>query len=298
MDRREFLQGAAKTALVMGLASRVVGIQADEERSPKMNTESPKKALILSMLPDKLSMGDRFKLAADLGFQGMEVGPTNDPHEIRILRGASEKAGIPIHSIIYGGWGGPLSTADPAAGAQAVEAAKLALQSAKELGATGLLLVPGVVNPDTRYVDAYNRSQKRVKELIPTAEKTGVTICIENVWNHFLLSPMEFARYIDEINSPFVQAYFDVGNVIGAFGFSQDWILTLGKRIKKMHLKDFKLSDRSWQNLGDGSVDWPAVKQALHDIGYTGFMTTELGGGDERYLGDLSKRIDKLLLGG
>ena len=263
-----------------------------------MQTDSPKKSLILSMLPDNLSMGDKFQLAADLGFQGMEVGPTNDAHEIRILRGASERAGIPIHSIIYGGWGKPLSSADPADGAAAVEAAKTALQSAKELGADALLLVPAVVNQDNRYVDAYNRSQKRVKELVPTAEKTGVTICIENVWNNFLLSPMEFARYVDECNSPFVQAYFDVGNVIGACGFSQDWIRTLGKRIKRIHLKDFKLPDRSWQNLGDGSVNWPEVKAALHEVGFTSFMTCELGAGNEKYLRDLSKRIDKLLLAG
>ncbi len=261
-----------------------------------MQTGSLKKAVILSMLPESLSMVDKFKLAADVGFQGVEVAPTNDPKEIRILRGASEKAGIPIHSIIYGGWGKPLSSADPADGAEAVEAAKLALQSAKELGADGLLLVPGVVNPDNRYADVYHRSQKRVKELIPTAEKTGVTICIENVWNSFLLSPMEFARYVDECKSPFVQAYFDVGNVIGAFGFSQDWILTLGKRIKKIHLKDFKLPERQWTNIGDGSVNWPQVKKALAEVGFHGYATTELGGGDEKYLRDLSHRIDKLLL--
>jgi len=108
---------------------------------------------------------------------------------------------------------------------------------------------------------------------------------------------MEFARYVDEFHSPFVQAYFDVGNVIGAFGFAQDWILTLGKRIKKIHLKDFKLDGRQWTNLGDGSVNWPAVKQAFADIGYSGFMTTELAGGNEKYLRDVCGRIDRLLLG-
>ena len=260
-----------------------------------MSESSLKKAVILSMIRDDMSVVDRFKLAADCGFTGMEVGPTNDPHERSVLRGASEKASVPIHSIIYGGWGKLLSSADEGDGKEAVESAKLGLECAKELGADALLLVPARVTDDTRYVDAYTRSQKRVKELIPTAEKLGVTICIENVWNGFLLSPMEFARYVDEFDSPFVQAYFDVGNVIGAFGFSQDWILTLGKRIKKIHLKDFKLDGRQWVNLGDGSVNWPAVKQAFADIGYKGFMTTELAGGDEKYLRDVSSRIDKLL---
>lgn len=254
-----------------------------------------KKALNLSMLPGDLSMDDKFKMAADCGFQGMEVGPTNDPAEIAAMRSASEKAGIPIHSIIYGGWGKPLSSASDADGAQAVEAAKAGLQCAHDLGADALLLVPAVVNAENRYVDAYERSHKRVKELIPTAEKLGVTICIENVWNAFLLSPLEFARYVDEFKSPWVQAYFDVGNVIGAFGFSQDWIRTLGKRIKRIHLKDFKLDGRQWTNLGDGSVNWPEVKKALHEIGYKNFMTCELGGGDAAYLKDLSDRIERLL---
>ena len=257
----------------------------------------PKKALILSMLPGDLSMDDKFKMAADCGFQGMEVGPTNDPEQIKAMRAASEKAGIPIHSIIYGGWGKPLSSASDADAAEAVEAAKAGLQCAHDLGADALLLVPAVVNAENRYVDAYERSHKNVKKLIPTAEKLGVTICIENVWNAFLLSPLEFARYVDEFKSPWVQAYFDVGNVIGAFGFSQDWIRTLGKRINKIHLKDFKLDGRQWTNLGDGSVNWPEVKKALKEIGYKGFMTCELGGGDAAYLKDLSSRIDRLLGG-
>ena len=256
-----------------------------------------KKALNLSMLPGDLSMDDKFKMAADCGFQGMEVGPTNDPAEIAAMRSASEKAGIPIHSIIYGGWGKPLSSASHADGMEAIGAAKNGLKCAHDLGADALLLVPAVVNADNRYVDAYERSQKRVKQLIPAAEKLGVTICIENVWNAFLLSPLEFARYVDEFKSPWVQAYFDVGNVIGAFGFSQDWIRTLGKRIRKIHLKDFKLDGRQWTNLGDGSVNWPEVKKALAEIGYKGFMTCELGGGDAAYLKDLSARIDRLLGG-
>jgi len=257
-----------------------------------------KKALNLSMLPADKSMVDRFQMAADVGFRGMEVAPTSDPHEIRILLGASEKAGIPIHSIIYGGWGKPLSSGDPEMGAKAVEDVKAGLQCAHDLGADALLLVPAVVNAETRYVDAYERSQKRVKELIPTAEKLGVVIAIENVWNNFLLSPLEFARYVDEFKSPWVQAYFDVGNVIGAFGFSQDWILTLGKRIKKIHLKDFKLDGRQWVNLGDGSVNWPEVRKALDTVGFKGFMTCELQGGNEKYLRDVSARVDKIIAGG
>lgn len=297
MNRREFLGRATKAAMAFGLAAPSLESYAEEIRSKQMASDSRlKKALILSMLPGN-SVVDKFQLAADLGFHGMEVSPTNDPKEIKVLQGAVAKSGVKIHSIIYGGWGKPLSSADEAAGQQAVEDLKVALRSAKELGADALLLVPGVVNPDNRYKDVYERSQRRVKSVAPYAEELGVLIAIENVWNNFLLSPLEFARYVDEIGSPYVQAYFDVGNVVGAFGFPQDWIRTLGKRIKKIHLKDFKLQGRQWVNLRDGDVNWPEVRKALDEIGYEGYMTAELPAGDKDYLRDLSARIDKIIAG-
>ena len=123
-------------------------------------------------------------------------------------------------------------------------------------------------------------------------------IAVEEVWNKFLLSPLEFARYIDEFKSPWVKAWFDVGNVV-LYGYPQDWIRTLGKRIVELHLKDFKrLEDGyKWVNLGDGDIDWPEVRKALAEIGYSGAATTELEGGDEAYLRDVSKRVDRLALG-
>jgi hexulose-6-phosphate isomerase len=164
------------------------------------------------------------------------------------------------------------------------------------MGADDILLVPALVTPQTRYVDAYKRSQKQIRTLIPTAEKLGVMILIEEVWNRFLLSPLEFVRYIDEIHHPLVQAYFDVGNVV-IWGYPQDWIRTLGRRIKRVHLKDFKRASYQFVNLGDGDIDWPEVRRALAEVGFTGFMNTELGGGDEAYLRDVSARVDKILAG-
>lgn len=253
-----------------------------------------KKGIILGMLPGSLSLEDRFKLAHDLGFDGVEVPPVTDPAEIKAMRAAADKAPIAIHSIIFGGWQTPLSTPDEKAAADGIEALSAALKGAKELGADGLLLVPGVVNAETRYVDCYERSQRRIKTVIPTAEKLGVRILIENVWNNFLLSPLEFARYIDEFKSPWVQAYFDVGNVI-AFGWSEDWIRTLGHRIKKIHIKDFKRGPREWVNVLDGDVNWPEVRKALTEVGYSGYLTAELSGGNEKYLRDLSGRMDKII---
>ncbi len=122
---------------------------------------------------------------------------------------------------------------------------------------------------------------------------------MEEVWNKFLLSPLEMNTYISEFKSPWIKAWFDVGNVV-FYGYPQDWIRTLGKSIVKVHLKDFKRKDDSyaWVNLGDGDIDWAAVRSAFADIGYSGSVIAELKAGDEAYLRDVSQRIDRLLING
>jgi hexulose-6-phosphate isomerase len=255
-----------------------------------------KKALILSMLPGNLSYVERFNLAKEVGFDGIEAPPISDPEEIKKIRAASELSGVPVHSIIYGGWHAPLSSADPRTVEKGLQDMQAALHCAKELGADTVLLVPAIVNESTRYADAYTRSQQNIRKLIPLAEKLKVVIAVENVWNNFLLSPLEFARYVDEFRSPLVKAYFDVGNVL-AFGWSEDWIRTLGKRIQRIHLKDFKRSTRQFVNLLEGDVNWREVRKALDEVGYRGFLTAELGGGDANYLRDVAQRIDRIIAG-
>lgn len=255
-----------------------------------------KKALVFSMLPGDLSIEDRMKLARDCGFDGVEAPPLTDPKETEAIRVAAEKAGIDIHSVIFGGWGKPLSAADAQAADDAVRAVQDGLKGAKAMGAEVLLLVPAVVNENTRYEDAYRRSQKNLKRCIPTAESTKVLIAVENVWNNFLLSPMEFARYVDEFNTPYVRAYFDVGNVV-VFGWPEDWIRTLGRRIVRVHVKDFKKDTREWKNLREGSVNWLEVRKALDEVGYNGYLTAELPGGDANYLRDVAERMDKIIAG-
>jgi L-ribulose-5-phosphate 3-epimerase len=195
---------------------------------------------------------------------------------------------------VYGGWGAPLSDPSPEVQEKGLAGMRMALTSAKAYGCDAVLLVPAIVTETVGYGQAYERSQKNIRKLLPRAEDLGVVIAVENVWNKFLLSPLEFARYVDEFDSPWLKAYFDIGNVI-LFGYSQDWIRTLGKRIVKIHLKDFKRKGYQWTNLLDGDVNWKQVRLALGEIGYDGYMTTELGGGDEAYLKDLSKRIDKII---
>jgi L-ribulose-5-phosphate 3-epimerase len=132
---------------------------------------------------------------------------------------------------------------------------------------------------------------------LPLAEKSKVIIAVENVWNKFLLSPMEMARYVDSFQSPWLQAYLDVGNMV-LFGYPQDWIRTLGKkRIAKVHIKDFKFKNRTadFTDLWDGEIDWKEVHKAFTEIGYDGIATVELRGGDAAYLKDVSQRFDRIL---
>ncbi len=291
MGRREFLRSTAAGAVMAGVAGSMLKAGAAEG-----GAAGPKKAIQLGMLPKNLSDEDKFKLAKACGFEGVEAYPMEDMAAAKKLGEAAKAAGIVIDSQCYGGWKNPMSSAEPdkiAAGQKEIE---VALRSAKAMGADTVLLVPAVVDENTSYDAAYERSQKNIRKMLPLAEELQVTIAIEEVWNNFLLSPLEFARYVDEFQSPWVRAYFDVGNVV-VFGWPEQWIRILGKRIVRVHLKDFKKKEREWVNLREGSVNWPEVRKAFAEIGYTGYMTPELPGGDETYLRDLSERIDLILEG-
>jgi L-ribulose-5-phosphate 3-epimerase len=258
---------------------------------------SLKKGVLVSMLPKELSYLERFQMAKRVGFEGIEAQTITDKAEAEQIRDAAKGAGIPIHAVMnMDHWRYPLSSPDSSVVDKSIEGMETSLRNAKLWGADVVLLVPAVVTPDTPYRDAYSRSQKNIKKLLPLARELRVIIAVEEVWNKFLLSPLEFARYVDEFNSPWVKAYFDVGNVV-LFGFPQDWIRTLGKRIVRIHLKDFDSQTREFVPLREGSVDWREVRQALREIEYSGFLTVELPGGDEDYLRDVSRRVDKILAG-
>jgi hexulose-6-phosphate isomerase len=258
-----------------------------------------KKAVLISMLPKQLSYAERFKLAREVGFEAVEAQTIKEEGEAEEIKKAADDAKLRIHSVMnMAHWDYPLSSSDPGVVEKSLEGMRTSLRNAKLWGAETVLLVPGVVNPQTSYGEAWVRSQKQIRKLLPMAEELKVIIAIEEVWNKFLLSPLEMPRYVDEFASPWVKAYFDVGNVV-LYGYPQDWIRSLGKRIAKVHLKDFKRLEDGyrWVNLGEGDIDWPAVRQAFADIGYTGYATTELEGGDEAYLRDVSRRVDRLVLG-
>ena len=302
-SRREFLKSSVTTVCAAGLGAATLGrptsAAAGSPRPEPPASLTIKKGLVFDMLPEKLSYGDRFKMARNVGFEVVQVPTESDAGKAEEIKKAADAAGIHIDSIMnMDHWKYPLSSSDHEAVEKSLAGMRTSLHNAKLWGADTVLLVPAVVDAKTSYHDAWQRSQKEIRRLIPLAEELKVIIAIEEVWNKFLLSPLEMAKYIDEFQSPWIKAWFDVGNVV-LYGYPQDWIHTLGKRIVKVHLKDFKRKEDgyAWVNLGDGDVDWSAVRQAFADIGYSGSVITELDGGEESYLRDVSGRIDRLLLG-
>jgi L-ribulose-5-phosphate 3-epimerase len=301
-SRREFMKATLAGSIEAGIARSGSALAPwGEPAGGEQNSAAPplriKKAVLLGMLPKGLTYADRFKLARDVGFEAVEAYTTPDQREADEIKKAADDARVRIHSVMNEGhWEWPLSSSDPTVVEKSLNAMRTSLRNAKFWGADTVLLVPGVVNPNTRYQDAWTRSQQQIRKLVPLAQELGVVIAVEEVWNKFLLSPLEMARYVDQFNSQWLKSYFDVGNVV-LYGYPQDWILTLDKRIAKVHLKDFKRKEDgyAWVNLGDGDIDWGAVRQAFAGVGYTGYATTELEAGDEAYLRDVSQRVDRLV---
>jgi len=297
-SRRAFLAALAVTAGTVGQSPVI----SRGRTSAGQTTDGIRKSTLYSMLPKEGTYAERFAFARAAGFEAIEMGTITREEEAAEIREASQKTGLRIHSVMNADhWRFPLSSSDPEAVAKSVRGVETSLKNAVLWGAEAVLVVPAVVDAKTSYRDAWTRSQTVIREqLMPLAEKAKVTLAIEEVWNKFLLSPIEFARYIDEFASPVVRAYFDVGNVV-IYAYPQDWIRTLGSRIVKVHLKDFNF-DRAngrfaWKNLGEGDINWPEVHQALQEVGYSGFVTTELPAGDAAYLKDVSNRVDRFLAG-
>ncbi len=260
---------------------------------------SIRKAVLITMLPEG-PYQTRFEMARAAGFEAIEMRTIRRDEEAAEILEASKRSGLRIHSVMnVDHWEFPLSSADLSIVNRSVAGMEASMRNAALWGADAVLLVPAVVDARTSYREAWERSQRVIRErLQPLAQELRIIIAVEEVWNKFLLSPIEFARYVDDFQSPWVKAYFDVGNVV-FYGYPQDWIRTLGSRIVKIHLKDFQL-DRpngrfAWKNLGEGDVDWMEVRRALTEIQYRGYVTTELAAGSPEYLKDVATRVGKLL---
>ena len=286
IDRRTFLKAAGASAAAVGLAGT----------APAAAAPAPgrwRKAFMLG----SVSTGPvlpHFELLKEAGFEGVELVSPNGLDRNEVIQ-ARDKTGLVIHGVSGSQhWKDTLSDPDREVVERGLAAVRREMDDCKAYGGSTVLLVPAVVTPKVSYRDAYTRSQAAIKTLVPDAEKHGLKIAVEEVWNKFLLSPIEFSRYIDEIGSPAVGAYFDVGNVV-EYGFPQEWIRELGKRILKIHIKEYKKAKRFDYELGRGEIDWPEVKKALADVGYAGWITAEVGFGDLKAMTEVVRKMDELL---
>lgn len=240
------------------------------------------------------SLEKKLRLAKEAGFAGLEidltengdVSLTSSANDLEKVRTLFDKVGIALSGLASGlYWGANGSSADPAVREKAAHILQRQILSAAELGVDTILVVPGTVGCDfipnaevVPYDMALDRARDLIAHALPLAEKHGVTIGIENVWNKFLLSPLEMRDFIDSFQSPYVGAYFDVGNTV-ATGYPEHWISILGPRIRRVHFKDYRRNVGSVDGFCDllsGDVDWPAVMNALRAIPYQNWVTTEM----------------------
>ena len=237
---------------------------------------------------------EAMKIAKEAGFEGIElalcadgeISMTSTDEDLFSIKTYAEELGIAIPSISSGlCWADSLTSDDPAERQRAHDMIVRQLYCAKMLGAETILIIPGSVSvefvshwPVVPYDVVYERALEAVKKLAPIAEEYGVEIGLENVWNNFLLSPLEMRNFIDAVGSDWVGSYFDVGNVV-YYGYPEHWIRILGKRIKKVHFKDYRRNPgtlNAFVDLLSGDVNWPAVMKAFNDVGYEGWAAGEM----------------------
>jgi len=267
--------------------------------------------------PADMKLKQRFLLTKNAGFDGIELELTENgelnmaatDREIGEIKSLVRETGLELSSISCGAllWQYSLTSSDAAKRKKGEEVVVKMLEIAAGLGIDTVLVVPGAVdvwsNPSAEvvpYDTAYERSRDALGKLAREAEKYRVHIGVENVWNKFLLSPLEMARFIDEIGSKYVGAFFDVGNIL-AYGYPEHWIKILGKRIRKVHVKDFRKdigNVTGFTPLLEGNVNWPAVMQSLREIAYDGYIIAELSPYKlypEQLIENTAKAMDKIM---
>jgi len=253
-----------------------------------------KKGINIWSFDGSKTLREKIAFAKNAGFEGIELSLdgegelslTSTEKEILEIKKYAADIGIEVPSLATGlFWDNPMTSNDPKVMARACDIVKKQLETASILGAKTILVIPGLVHADfvenCEYVDydkAYDRALKCVTELSAVAEKYDVYLCLENVWNKFLLSPLELRDFIDKVGSEKVGSYFDVGNVV-LNGYPEQWIRILNKRIKSVHFKDYRREVGSLAGFVDllsGDVDYPAVMKAFEEIGYDGWAFAEM----------------------
>ena len=294
LNRRSLLCSAAAAALISATPGSSLAMTSPRRRTYK-------KAVKIGMVNVDGSLLDKFKLLKELGFDGVELDSPSGLDLDEVLAAKAE-TGLEVPGVVDSvHWAKPFSHPDAAVRAEGLAALETALRDCKKVGGDSVLVVPALVGEGVGYDDAYTRSQAEIRKLVPLAEELGVRIAFENVWNNFLLSPLEAARYVDEFESDHVGWHFDIGNLV-AYGWPDQWIKILGKRIFKLDLKDYsrkKLTDEGrWAGfgvqIGEGDAGWPQVMKALDEIGYTGWGCAEVSGGDRERLAQIAANIDRV----
>lgn len=280
MNRRNFVKKTALGSIAVTTAP-AFGFSANN----RLSSSDIKVGMMWGTINLGDSIREKFELSKKAGLDGIEVSSHLDRKEV--LK-ACEATKLKIPSVCGSKhWDLPLSSPDAAIRRKGRDALKVTLEDASTYGADTILLVPGVVDETTSYEECWYRSIEEIKKVIPLAEQLNVTIAIENVWNNFLLSPIEARYYLDQFSSPYVKFYFDCGNIL-MYGWPEQWINILGQRIAKVHIKEFSRekadNEGRWAGfevaLREGDVNWAAVMKAIDNIGYKDWMTLEQRGAD------------------
>jgi hexulose-6-phosphate isomerase len=298
LPRRRFVQLAALASTAAAFAPALGA--AEKEAAPK-KARDIQKAIMWGTVGVKGSTMEKMQLVKEAGFEGVE--PNSHMNQDEVVA-ALEKTGLKAASVCCSThWNLTLSHGSESVREKGLEGLKQSLRDAKRYGATSILLVPGVARDGVSYEQCWQRSIEQIRKAIPVAEECGAVISIENVWNDFITKEDEAARYLDEINSPWVKWHFDIGNIIW-YGDPIEWIKKLGKRIHRLHIKEYSrdlaMKKGKWAGFNakfqEGANNWPGIMKALDDAGYEGGwgIAEQGGGGSPEGLKDLSDRMTKM----
>jgi len=303
MKRRRFITKTGQIAAGIGAGALAFpkswGQSADSDAPGKMKIY---KSLKWGMVQAGDTILEKFQLLKDLGYDGVELDSPNDLDNDEVLE-ARDKTGLKIPGVVNSyHWKYPLSDPDPEVRKKCRESIVQALHDCKLYGGDTVLVVPGVVNEKVSYADAWKRSTEEIQQLKSAIDETGIKIAFENVWNNFILSPLEAAYYVDQFDHPLIGWYFDIGNIL-RYGWPEHWIEVLDHRVMKVDVKEFSRKKQEeeglWKGfdveLMEGSIDWDAVNRSLEKIGYNnGWASAEVPGGDEDRLRTIIEKMNQI----
>ena len=300
--RRTFVR-AGGAACLLTATNSTLGTTHPRSRKGTMrrdNATNILKSLKVGMVQVKGSLTDKFKAAANAGFQGIELDSPGFDVEEAIK--AIAATGLPVDgSVCSTHWKTRHTSPDAEQRAQALADLQTAIRDTHAVGGNTVLLVVGHGN-DGPENEIWPRAIENISKALPLAARLGMTIAIENVWNHFLYdhdgdenqTADNFVKFCDELNSPWVGMQFDIGNH-WKYGDCGDWIRTLGKRVVKLDVKGYSRVNQDWAKLGADDIDWIDVRAALEEIGFHGWAAAEVGGGGPDRLKEISAAMDVCL---